>query len=130
MIRYSLTLYHGLVYRPIVDTSLNNADFESNLTPERSEAITSNKFESEYENLLTQKIAVSNNERLSDMFLDEDERRLRNLNLPRHSFENIALEEEDKGFVLFTITNFRFLIIIQINMQRKKNLINKIIHIS
>ncbi|OAD54365.1 hypothetical protein WN48_08079 [Eufriesea mexicana] len=96
-IRYPLTLYNGLICRPIVQTSLNNEDFESNLTPEKSVAITSDKFESEYENLLTQKIAISNNERLSDVLLGEDEIKLRNLNLSRQSFENIVLEEKDKA---------------------------------
>lgn len=111
--RCSLALYNGLIYRTVIQASLNNRNSESNLTSESPMAVVSDRDRVEYDELLAQKTVVNNNERLPDAFLEEIGNKSKNLNPPQYSFEDIVSEERNKDLGLRGITNIEFFIYIK-----------------
>ncbi|CAL7940462.1 unnamed protein product [Xylocopa violacea] len=93
-IRYSRTLYNGLICRPPIQATLTSREVIENVaTPERPMALISDR--TEYDNLPVQKTTFSNKDVSSGASLvDTKGSKSKNLDPPRYSFEDILSEEK------------------------------------
>ncbi|XP_031849447.1 uncharacterized protein LOC116434816 [Nomia melanderi] len=97
--RNSLTSCTGLTRRPQIETLLIDEDEESACVPMTS--LSARKQVAEIENVPIQK-SFDNDGKTSDAFLTETEKKLKNLSVPRYSFDSVLSEDRERDIELDT----------------------------